>query len=40
MGIVVVVELFNPYFMKRGIDFYIVEKDIKGLFCLVDNGSS
>jgi len=32
MGIVVVVELFNPYFMKRGIDFYIVEKDIKGLF--------
>lgn len=34
MGIVIAVELFNPYFMKRGIDQYIVEKDIKGLFLL------
>lgn len=32
MSIVIAVELLNPYFMKRGIDEYIVQKDIKGLF--------
>lgn len=34
MSIVIAVELLNPYFMKRGIDEYIVQKDIKGLFLL------
>lgn len=34
MGIVIGVELMNPYFLKLGIDKYIAGKDIKGLLLL------
>ncbi|NLK22124.1 MAG: ABC transporter ATP-binding protein [Epulopiscium sp.] len=34
MVIVIAVELLNPYFLKRGIDYYIVERDSGGLILL------
>ncbi|WP_058485567.1 ABC transporter ATP-binding protein [Defluviitalea phaphyphila] len=34
MGVVIAAELLNPYFLKIGIDHYILKKDIKGLFLL------
>ncbi len=34
MGVVIGIELLNPYFLKLAIDHYIVAKDIPGLFGL------
>ncbi|SHH87897.1 ATP-binding cassette, subfamily B [Caloranaerobacter azorensis DSM 13643] len=34
MGVVIGVNLLNPYFFRLGIDEYIANKDIKGLFLL------
>ncbi|WP_427338258.1 ABC transporter ATP-binding protein [Caloranaerobacter sp. DY30410] len=34
MGVVIGVNLINPYFFRLGIDKYIADKDIKGLFLL------
>jgi len=35
MGVVIAVELFNPYFLKLGIDRFIANKDITGMFLLI-----